>query len=371
MGTVALALATGQRSTGIEASVWCVDPPSVAAGTGSHEVLVPLPLIGPARLAWSPGGERLARMTAADVVHQHGLWTAQSRITGVFRRRGSATVVAPHGSLEPYARQRSALKKRMALAVFESANLRQASCLHATTEMELHTFRDFGLRRPVAIVPNGVAPEWLNARGDGARFMEQHGLGDQTRVMLFLSRVDPIKGLPLLIEAIGANRDRLRDWCLVIAGPDSHGHRLDIRQLVDRLGLAHVVRVIGPLYDAEKADAFAAAELFVLPTHSENFGLVVAEALASGVPVVTTHGAPWPALEADGCGWWVPCDSHSIGIALVDACRRTADALAAMGARGQALIAAKYTWPAITQQTLELYRWLRGERERPAFVVVG
>ena len=371
MGTVALALATGQRSTGVDATVWCVDPPAVASAAGPPDVLVPLRSVGPSRFAWSPRGERLARTTPADVVHQHGLWTAQSRITRTFRRRGAATVVAPHGSLESYAMQRSALKKRTALAWFESANLRDASCLHGTTEAELRTFRDFGLRAPVAIVPNGVAPDWLNARGHATRFLRRHGLGDKTRVMLFLSRVHPIKGLPLLIEAIGENVDRLRDWTLVIAGPDANGHQLDMQHMVERLGVAHAVRFIGPLYDAEKADAFAAAQLFVLPTHSENFGLVVAKALASGVPVVTTHGAPWPSLEAEGCGWWVPCNSRSIGVALVDACLRPIEALAEMGVRGRALIASRYTWPAVAKQTVDLYRWLRGETERPAFVVTA
>jgi len=369
MGTVALALAGGQRVAGLDATVWCVDPPEVAAAATPGGFAVSFPVAGPRRLAWSLAAERQARTLEADVVHQHGLWTAQARVTAAFRSRGVASVVAPHGSLETYAIHRSALKKRVALRWFEAANLRDASCLHATTELELRTFRDFGLRAPVAVMPNGVAPEWLSARGNAARFRERQRLGDDSRVMLFLSRIHPIKGLPLLLEGFAANRQQLQNWSLVIAGPDADGHRAEVERLASRLGLSSAVHFVGPLFDEEKRDAFAAAQLFVLPTHSENFGLVLAEALASGVPVVTTHGAPWPDLEVEGCGWWVPCDGAALGAALTKAAALPAGELRSMGARGQALIAARYTWPSVTERTTRLYRWLRGEAGRPDFVV--
>ena len=369
MGTVALALAGGQRDGGLDARVWCVDPPAVVAAAAPSGVAVSHPVVGPRRFAWSPRAERIARTIDVDVVHQHGLWTAQARITETVRGRGVPTIVAPHGSLEAYALHRSALKKRIALGLFESSNLHAASCLHATTPLELRTFRDFGLRAPVAILPNAVAPGWLDGRGDGARFLERHRLEDRRRVMLFLSRIHPIKGLPLLLDGFAANRDRLQNWRLVIAGPDSDGHLAEMERLANRLGLSNDVRFVGPLFDEEKRDAFAAAQLFVLPTHSENFGLVLAEALASGVPVVTTHGAPWPSLEAEGCGWWVACDSRSIGDALVAAGALSPGELRAMGTRGRALIASSYTWPSVTGRTADLYTWLRGNGEKPDFVV--
>jgi glycosyltransferase involved in cell wall biosynthesis len=306
----------------------------------------------------------------AHVVHQHGLWTAQSRLTKTFRRRRIPTIVASHGSLEPYARAQSAWKKRVAMAAFERDNLRNASCLHATAETEVRTLRDFGLRAPIVVLPNGVSQSWPQTTGRADRCRQRLGLVHGERLMLFLSRVHPIKGLPLLIEALSANRARLGDWRLVIAGPDERAHRAELEALVALRGLAGGVVFAGALFGEDKRDAFAAVELFVLPTYSENFGIVVAEALGSGVPVVTTHGAPWRDLEDHRCGWWVPTDSRTIGDALVDAAGRSRAELQAMGERGRQLVMSRYTWPAVAERALAVYRWLAKETPRPDFVIV-
>ena len=370
MGTATLATFREQRQAGIDSSIWCVDPPDVARAAARSPEVFTMPVVGPRRFAFSPAGERRARRTAADLSHQHGLWTAQARVTDILRTRGIPTVLSPHGSLAPFARRGSAWKKRLALAWFESRNLRLASCLHATSEAEVSSFRDFGLRGPVAVIPHGVSPSWLTAAADPARFRSAHGIGSGTRVMLFLSRVHPIKGLPMLVEALAMERDRLHDWCMVVAGPDAAGHRAAIEGLAERMEVSRLIRFVGPLFDSEKRDAFAAAEVFVLPTHTENFGIVIVEALACGVPVLTTRGAPWGELEVHDCGWWVPIDSRSIAAGLAEAAGRSAEELRAMGARGRELVASCYLWPAIGNRTIGLYRWLLGQAERPDFVVV-
>ena len=107
----------------------------------------------------------------------------------------------------------------------------------------------------------------------------------------------------MLIEAWV--RLRPEGWRLRIAGPDEAGHRAEIEALVIRHRLAGVVSFLGPVEGKAKTDAYRTADLFILPTHSENFGMVVAEALSYGVPVLTTHGAPWSELETERCGWWV------------------------------------------------------------------
>ena len=188
--------------------------------------------------------------------------------------------------------------------------------------------------------------------------------------MLFLSRIHPIKGLPMLLAGLARHRDQLRDWCVLIAGADEAGHRAEVERLALQLGVTAGVSFLGPLYEADKRDAFAGADLFVLPTHTENFGIVIAEALACSVPVITTQGAPWRELDEHHCGWWVAPDSVSIGAALVDAASRSLEELRAMGARGHALVASRYVWPLVAERTIGLYRWLLGHSERPAFVVV-
>ncbi|MGZ8811423.1 MAG: glycosyltransferase [Thermoanaerobaculia bacterium] len=373
-GAVAAALAGHQRKCGHEAHIWCHGPPEVAAemtsAAGSNGAVMSYEVVGPFSVGFSPAAERAARLADYDVVHQHGIWTAQGRVATIFRLRGIPTVVAPHGSLEPVARARSAWKKRIALAWFESENLRATSCLHATGENEVRTFRDFGLRAPIAILPNGVDTRWLSSTGDDNRFRARHAITGDERIILFLSRIHPQKGLPLLIEAIAGCKEQLRGWRLLIAGPDELGHRAEVEALASRRGLSSMVKFVGPMFDQEKRDAFAAASLFVLPTHGENFAIVVAEALGAGLPVITTHGVPWREIEDNRCGWWVSVDANAIRNAIVDAVSRSPDELKLMGSRGRDVVATRYVWPTITDKSLAVYRWLKGETSRPDFVTL-
>ena len=372
LGTVTVALASEQRRRDWNARIWCADDAATAAESarraGLDGAVDAVRARGPRALAFSPDAERRARTELFDVVHQHGIWTAQARVTAAMRRRKVPTVVAPHGSLEPYAVRRSAWKKKIALALFERENLREASCLHATAESEVATLRDLGLRAPVAIIPNGVDESWLQTAADGERFRASHGIAPHERILLFVSRIDPKKGLPMLVAALARLGHRLDGWRVVIAGQDEKQHRAEVEALAAREQVA--IQFVGPIFGDEKRDMFAAADVFILPTHSDNFGIVIAEALGAGVPVITTHGAPWRELETHSCGWWVPIDVEHIAAAIDEARGTERERLRSMGERGRRLIRGRYTWPVVVERTLALYRWLTREAERPDFVVV-
>ena len=124
------------------------------------------------------------------------------------------------------------------------------------------------------------------------------------RTMLFLSRIHPKKGLLNLVRAWHAAAPG-KEWRLVIAGPDEGGHLAELKQLVHQLGLQLQVTFPGEIANEEKWAFYAAAEICVLPSFSENFGLMVGEALVAGTPVIATTGTPWAELQAHGCGWWV------------------------------------------------------------------
>jgi poly(glycerol-phosphate) alpha-glucosyltransferase len=308
--------------------------------------------------------------TAGCIVHQHGIWTGVSVATRSWRvRRRGVSVIAPHGSLSQWALGRSRWKKALALALYERSNLRNASCLHALSQNEVREFRNFGLSNPVAVVPNGVSGEWLCSNGDAQRFRQAFAVASGYRILLFLSRITPIKGLPLLIEGIRANAKAFSGWVLLIAGVNEFDHQRELEALVDRHRLRDSVRFIGPLYGDTKRDAFSAADAFVLPSHSEGWPTVVLEALGAGVPVFTTTAVPFSELLRQRAGWMVEPTVDCIVASLPDLLLRSPAELREMGDRGRALVASQLTWDVAAARLSATYLWLLGHGPRPECVI--
>ncbi len=293
------------------------------------------------------------------LIHQHGLWVVSSHTTTSFsRRQGIPLVVSPHGMLEPWALNHHAWRKKIALALYQRRNLYQAKAFHATCWAEAEHIRQLGFHQPIALVPNGVS---IPEPPPSPPRPEEH------RTALFLSRLHPKKGIPMLLEAWA--KVNPPNWKLVISGYDEGNHLAKLKHQTKRLGLSSVVSFPGPLFDQAKNKAFQQAELFILPSHSENFGIVVAEALASGLAVLTTRGTPWEILEKRNCGWWVAPSSEAIASTLAEALRRSPSELQAMGQRGKKLVEEKFLWPKIAKQMLQFYRWLIDEAEKPDYVI--
>lgn len=376
LGQVTLNLARAQARQGQDVTIWCLDATEERRCAAESVGLAPEAIrgfgrIGAEILGWSPGLLRAAWEEAGsfDIAHQHGIWTGVSHATRVVaRRHGVPTVVAPHGSLERSVLKKSRWKKALATLAYESANLKGAACLHATAPAEVGDFRGYGLRNPIALVTSGVPEGWLRSEGDAARFRSSHQLPADRRILLFMSRIAPKKGLPMLLEAM---REPLRchpEWLLVIVGGDEDGHKVRVEARVDELGLRDSVRFLGPIFGPGKRDAFAAAEIFVLPSHSEGFPMVVLDSLGAGVPAIVTRASAWEDLVLHGCGWWPETTRGGLASALMDAMGCSPEELARMGASGRALLESKYDWNAIATRTLELYDWLRRGGAAPRFV---
>lgn len=380
LGPIAVNLSVHQALRGWAPQIWCIDPVeeidwAIAIHGISSKLIRRFERLGPRLLSYSPGMEKAASGTEGHriaVLHQQGIWNTLSRVTVQWRKaHKKPTVIAAQGALDKYALRRSWWKKSIALAGYERENLRSATCLHALSEAELKNYREFGLRNPVAIIPNGISVSWLDAQSDPTAFRRRLALPNDSRVLLYVSRITPKKGLPMLIEALHRVRNLLDQSCFVIAGVDEFDHEIEVRSLVDRLGLNPWVVFAGPLFGQEKRDAYAAADLFVLPSHSEGAPLVILEALGAGVPVLTTKASPWSQLITRGCGWWTEASVDAIETALRDALNRPSKELVEMGRLGRTLVRSEYTWTKITEQTIELYEWLLGRRSQPAFVVLN
>jgi glycosyltransferase involved in cell wall biosynthesis len=376
LGQISVSLAEAQNSLKYDVNIWCLDnDDNITWASATHDFprnrITGFKLLGPSKFWYSPAIKKAGSQAqeSFDIVHQHGMWTGVSAATLKFSREKKVpAVVAPHGSLNEWALNLSRWKKKIALTMYERENLVSASCLHATSENEISDFRKFGLKNPIAYIENGIQEKYLTITGDPDRFRQQYAIQNNKRVLLFLSRISPKKGLEMLLEAISSIGGDFKNWQLIIAGIDEFDHKKDVELLIKKLDLEGSIKITGPLFGDIKHDAFAAAELFILPSHSEGFPMVVLDSLAAGVPVITTKASSWNDLNEFNCGWWTDINSEAIRTALKEAINKSAEELHQMGEQGKKLIASKYTWSQLAQKTIRLYDWLLGRSDKPDFV---
>lgn len=359
-----------------------------------------------------------------DLVHIHSLWAPFSHRAALWARRSAIPyVLSAHGMLAPWALRHKWLKKRLAWLLYQRRDLMGAAMFHVTAESEIGWLRGLGFRQPCALVPLGAELPAVD--------LEQERRRGDRKTVLFVGRIYPVKGLVNLIRAFAAvTRARCgAPWMLVLAGPDQAGHKRELITLGRQLGLTiqdcssaedaaklegvrrsdSDVIFTGAVYGDAKDSIYRAADLFVLPSFTENFGAVVADALSYGIPVITTKGTPWaelqgvseearretceslaggaeqgcdrgreqPAAENERvggggpnsareplgrCGWWVDIGVEPLAAALREAMDMPEDERRAMGRRGRTLVETKYAWSAIAQRMRSAYAQLCGFR---------
>ena len=301
----------------------------------------------------------MARSSPPQLIHGHGIWLPVNHWTArAARRQGVPLIIQPRGMLEPWALSHNAWKKQLAMLLYQRRDLQTARLFVATAESEYESIRQTETRQPVAVIPNGVdfpAEPAVRPLHDAAT----------PRTVLFLSRMHPKKGLLNLLQAW--SRVKPLGWRLRLAGPDEGGHLADVKALAQRLGINESLELVGEVDGPAKNRIYAEADLFVLPTFSENFGVVVAEALAHGLPVITTRGAPWESLKTHRCGWWVDVGVEPLVDALRQAMALSDEERRAMGARGRDYVQ-RYNWDDIAQQMMAVYRWVLGQGPQPRCV---
>ena len=249
-------------------------------------------------------------------------------------------------------------------------------CTQHVLESHAAAARHFRKEVPGGKLTMNLDGEWGEPLTDSAddraaAFRREYPETCGRRLLLFLSRIEPIKGVTTLAQAWAECAREFPDWHLVVVGPDERSHLQDVLRILRDGDVMDRTTITGPLHGERKTAAYLASEIFVLPTISENFGLVIGEALSHGLPVITTTGAPWSGIAEHACGWWI----EPTRAALCDTLRRSlampAPTLAAMGERGSAWISRDFTWKAEADSLLQTYEWLLGRREaRPSFVSV-
>lgn len=295
-----------------------------------------------------------------DLVHINGIWNPQNYLFQmVAQQLGIKIVLSPHGMLEPYILKRNWFKKQIALELYQKKALKSVNFFHATADSELNQIRALCYKQSMAVIPNGIDLSEISQKK--SRNIEK------VKNILFLSRVHPKKGIDLLIEAVA--KITIKNFNVIIAGEGDEKYINFLKGYAIKHDVYDVFKFVGPLYGDSKNDAFEKADLFVLPTHSENFGIVIVEALAANIPVITTTGAPWEELNIKHCGWWVKLNLANLKNTLEEAINKTPEEIIIMGGFGRKLVEEKYDIKIVAKQMKAFYRWVcKEDNKKPEFI---
>jgi len=326
--------------------------------------------------------------TKADLLYAATLWKYASWAALQWAERtGKPMIVAPHGSLDAWALRNAAWKKRIAAALFKNRQFKKAACLRALSTAEAASFREYELRGPITIIPNGVD---LPIEGS-IKYRSIDELAGMRKI-LFLGRLHPKKGLPNLIRAFknniinrGSNQECR--WQLIVAGWDQVGHESELKSLCDELGLSWSDRGIssggqesqtltpeseihfyGPAFGQQKEDLLRSSDAFILPSLSEGLPMSVLEGWAYSLPVLMTEECNMPEGFAAGAALRITTDIEGIASGLDTLFSMSEAERLAMGDCGKELVKENFTWERVASQMKEVYDWLLGGGPAPASV---
>ena len=369
------ALCQGLTSAGCEVSLHFLDDvPSQLAQVPYQVTSYPRRELGLKNLGRSPAmwtGLMEAARTA-DIIHNNSLWMMPnvypSWVVRRLRRRNVNSrvklVTAPRGTLASWSLAKGKWKKRIFGALLQYPALRLTDMFHATSEKEYEEIRALGYRQPVAIVPIGM--EVPDVDVFNAEAQRRRGTEARRKRIVFFGRLHKVKGVDRLVRAW--ERVARDGWELVIAGPDC-GMLEELKEIVAERKLPRV-SFVGVINGHAKYEFLADADIYVLPSDTENFGVTAAEALASGTPVIASQGTPWQGIEREKCGRWVPIGVEPLVMALDELMSTSDEERVAMGARGREWMGRDFSWKGIGAKMKATYEWLLGKGEKPEWVRV-
>ncbi|MFC1761268.1 glycosyltransferase [Planctomycetota bacterium] len=334
---------------------------------GMNYQVLPMKIIPFTRFRFAAGIKRAVteKLYQSDILHINEIWLSHYHTAArIADSNKTPYLYSIRGALQPWCFRRKAWKKKPAWILYQRNDLERATCLHATVRREYDSIRQLGIKTAVAIIPNGV-DQPMDSDGKGRQRIEEIWPAlKNKRILLFLSRINLTKGCDYLAEAWSTIAKTYPEWHLVVAGPDQ-GPGREMKKTFQRAGIESHVTFTGGVFGKGKWDLIHACELYVLPTNSENFGVAVAEAMISGKPVLTTVGCPIEEIDHAGCGWRIPIGSKSLTEKLEEVLPYTADNLKNIGAVGTQVAKEKFSWDAIANDMLSVYKWMMGKAEKP------
>jgi len=294
-----------------------------------------------------------------DIVHIHSLYLWHTAVTAHYCRKYHIPyLIRPHGTLDPYLRQRHSWRKRIYTTLIERRNLDHAAAIHYTTEEEMRLAADCGFQAPGIVVPNGLRLKDYQQLPEKGEFAESYPETRGKQILLFLGRINFKKGLDILAKAYGKVAQKNCDAHLVITGPDNDNYGRQVRQWLSAEGVLERTTFTGMLEGRAKLTAFRDADLFVLPSYTENFGIAVIEAMACEIPVIISDKVNiWREVESNQAGKVLPCDANRFAdtiLALLD----QPELAKQMGRHGKALVQDQFQWEKVAIKLQNVYQSL-------------
>ena len=259
---------------------------------------------------------------------------------------GYKVIYTPHGMLEPYSIKRHYwTKKLLAIILFQRKGIEISDLIHSTAYSEKDNLYNLGWNKNIHVIANCVQIDDINTKTSWKR----------NKNILYLGRVHPKKGINFLIEAVAQLKDEITEYKITIAGPGEDSYVAELKAFAKKNGVVQMFEFVGHVFGSEKWPYYQKADLFILPSYSENFGIVVPEALASGIPVITTSGTPWMELNDLNCGWCIGIGTDSLVSAIREYLKCSEVNLEQMGRIGRKLVEDKYSSKTVAKQFVNMY----------------
>jgi glycosyltransferase involved in cell wall biosynthesis len=297
-------------------------------------------------------------VSAYDIVHTNSLFGYPLLAAyWACRMQEVPYLVTPRGMLETWALAYKYHKKHVYYKLFEAPALKRASAIHALTENEARSIKFLHLETPHVVIPNGIHRQNFDPLIAPDLFYEKFPFARNKRLLLFLGRIDPKKGLDLLATAFSKVHCQYPNVHLIVAGPDNIKFLSTVQRYFADAGCLEAVTFTGMLSGQLQYAALAAAEIYVAPSYSEGFSMSVLEGMASGLPCVITTGCNFPEIAEAKAGLVVNVNAAQIADAIID-CLKDPIAAKAMGGRARQFIFEQYSWDQIATKMIAVYEFI-------------
>jgi glycosyltransferase involved in cell wall biosynthesis len=302
-----------------------------------------------------------------DLLHFHGSWAPHIFI--LRKKQPKPTLISPHGALHNSSLKKSKFKKIIAKFFYVKKTYLNSDCIHALTIHEAKYIKNFGIKNiPIAIVPNGIDfNEKLNIEAKTKDRLLK--LAQNRTVILSLSRLDPLKGIDMLIESFYKVLIKNNKLVLFIVGDGSQTYKNKLNKTIEAHKMQNNIFLLGEMNGFYKNTVYDIADLFVLPSYNEGFGLTILEAYRQKTPVITTTATPFKEIEDENIGWYVKPNNEEITAALESAVSLKKQELHNMGEKGFEFMKNKYSLDIVNSKMKKLYSWLIYGGDVPDFVI--